>query len=220
MNTDRELIDGLRVARERAEKYVAAQLATMGVTVTPAKRIELVLSAMRAAGVTTKKCPECGYPLLKTRRLCVTCGTDELTTEQVEQRLNDAPPIDVDRIATFVEDYVKAYPEDVFVPGGCSPDAIAADTLRKMLPTIAREIREGAWRNAQTRTIIVDEHAGDVLLEALGDALMALGDESPEVARKYREVGAAIARVLFERHGDNHLVRAFYPPADRLRVVK
>jgi hypothetical protein len=150
MTTAREPVEVLRVARERAEQYVEKhekQLVTTGAAVSPAKRLELVLASMRAIGITTKTCPECGYPLLKTRRFCVTCGTDELARWEIDARLGDGAPSDVERIAAFVERRAQAYPEDVFLPGGSSRDAIAADTLRKMLPQIAVEIREERWRD-------------------------------------------------------------------------
>lgn len=63
-----------------------------------------------------------------------------------------------ERVVQFMLSWLQQYPDDVFIPGGQSRDAIAADTLRRMLPTIAKDIRAGLWRDAQARCITdVDE---------------------------------------------------------------
>lgn len=44
--------------------------------------------------------------------------------------------------AQIAERFVDHYPEDIFIPGGDSIDARSADVIRRMAPSIAREIRE------------------------------------------------------------------------------
>ena len=90
------------------------------------------------------RCRACGHhgPSVE---VCDKCGFHGCRFEVLPSATSQAND-DAEKIASYLEHRSLDYPDDIFLNDSVTPDGIAGTTLRKMLPRLAKEIREGLWR--------------------------------------------------------------------------